>query len=295
MKKTVATILSTNFAGSHFLSLTLGSHSKALQVGEARRLRKQPRTKHPCFICEASGECELFRGIDAEDLADLWPTLFSRVPDSIAVLIDNSKKPQWAARFLADDRYGKKYLHLVRDPRALMRRWADDYGAWPRRIEQRVTWSRRRPDLIPRMLFSSHRRFFLYKWLAKNQEITEFLRGNRLEHTVVTYRDLARFPDETLAGLDRFLGLEPEPGQKEYWNFEHHGSQKADYEWVKKQHAQFLDLRWKEFLSEADQRWVLGESLTSRYLADIGLGFVEDGLTVTDSSRARGHSQPITS
>jgi hypothetical protein len=279
VKKTVATILSTNFAGSHFLSLMLGSHSRAQHVGEARRLRKRPRTKHPCFLCEASGECELFRDIDADGLEDLWPTLFSRVGEEILVLIDNSKKPSWAARFLADDRIDKKYIHLVRDPRALIRRWATDYDAWPKRIEQRVTWGRRRPDLLRDMLLVSHRRFFLYKWLAKNQEITEFLRANSLEHTIVTYRDLARFPDETLADLDRFLGLEPEPGQKEYWNFEHHGSQKADYEWVKQQRTQFLDLRWKEFLSEADQRWVLAEPRVGRYLAEIGLEFVEDGLT----------------
>ena len=279
MKKTVATILSTNFAGSHFLSLMLGSHSRAQHVGEARRLRKLPRTKQPCFLCEGSGECELFRGIDPDGLEDLWPTLFSRVGEEILVLVDNSKKPSWAARFLADDRYEKKYIHLIRDPRALIRRWATDYNAWPKRIEQRVTWGRRRPDLLLPMLLASHRRFFLYKWLAKNQEITEFLRANGLEHTLVTYRDLARFPDEALADLDRFLGLEPEPGQKAYWNFEHHGSQKADYEWVKQQRTQFLDLRWKEFISEADQRWVLGEPRVGRYLAELGLEFVEDGLT----------------
>lgn len=279
MKKTVATILSTNFAGSHFLSLMLGSHSNALHVGEARRLRKKPRTKHPCFICEGSGECALFRDIDPDHLEDLWPTLFARVPDSIRVLIDNSKKPGWSARFLADDRCERKYIHLIRDPRALMRRWAEDYESWQERFEQRVTWCRRRPDLIPQMLFASHRRFFLYKWLAKNQEISAFLREHRLDHAIVTYRDLALFPDEELARLDRFLGLEPEPGQKEYWNFEHHGSQKPDYEWVKKQQTQFLDLRWKQFLSEADQRWVLGEPRVGRYLAELGLEFGDDGLT----------------
>ncbi len=293
MRKTVATILSTNFAGSHFLSLMLGSHSRALHVGEVRRLRKQPQTKHPCFVCEASGECELFRDIPADGLGELWPTIFSRVPDSIEVLVDNSKKPVWAERFLKDDRYAKKYVHLIRDPRALMRRWASDYDDWPRRFEQRLTWGRRRPDLFPSMLRSGHRRFFLYKWLAKNQEITKFVRTNRLDCAIVTYRDLALFPDETLARLDRFLGLEPEAGQKEYWNFEHHGSQKPAYEWVKTEHKQFLDLRWKEFLSEEDQRWVLQESRVRRYLAEVGLEFVEDGLTLKKAGAS--YSQPITS
>ena len=148
--------LSTNFAGSHFPSLMLGSHSRAQHVGEVRRLHKRPRTKQPCFLCEASGECELFRDIDADGLEDLWPTLLSRVEEKILVLIDNSKKPSWAARFLADDRHEKKYIHLVRDPRALIRRWATDYAAWPKRIEQRVTWLRRRPDLLSAMLLASH-------------------------------------------------------------------------------------------------------------------------------------------
>ena len=53
---------------------------------------------------------------------------------------------------------------------------------------------------------------------------------------------------------------------------------------MKKQQTQFLDLRWKQFLSEADQKWVLGEPRVAQYLAEIGLEFSDDGLTRTGRS-----------
>jgi hypothetical protein len=278
VKKTVVTILSTNFSGSHFLSLMLGSHSRATHVGEVKRLRKRRRSKEPCSACNA-GECELFRGIEPRDLDELWPTLFSRVPDSVEVLVDNSKQPRWSQRYLGEDRYRMKYVHLIRDPRALMRRWATDYGDWRRRVEQRATWIRRRPDLVGPLISASHRRFFLYKWLAKNQQITRFIREHALDGAVVTYRDLAHQPEREVRRVARFLDLEFEAEQLEYWSFPHHGSQKPEYDWVKHEGASFIDLRWREFLSEADLRWAAREPRVARYLAALGLAIGDDGLT----------------
>jgi hypothetical protein len=275
----VAFILSTNFAGSHFLSLMLGSHSRAMHLGETRRLRKRPRTKQPCYLCGDGEDCHVFRGIDADSIGDLYPRVLAQAPPGIEVLVDNSKKPSWAARFLDDGRYEKRFIHLVRDPRALMRRWAMDYAEPRKRIEQRITWTRRRPDLALPLLLSSHARFFLYKWLAKNQEISRFIDRHGLESRVITYHDLAKSPHDSLREIVEWLGLEYEAEQVEYWRFEHHGSQKAEYEWVKRERTQFIDLRWQSFLSEADQQWAIGHARVTRYLAEIGLEFAPEGLT----------------
>src|SRR2546428_11097791 len=39
LKRTIIYILSTNYAGSHYLSLLLGSNSRSIHLGEIKRLR----------------------------------------------------------------------------------------------------------------------------------------------------------------------------------------------------------------------------------------------------------------
>ena len=46
MQKTVVTLLSTHYSGSHFLTSMLGSHSKAIYVGEVLHLRKPGEITH---------------------------------------------------------------------------------------------------------------------------------------------------------------------------------------------------------------------------------------------------------
>ena len=75
------------------------------------------------------------------------------------------------------------------------------------------------------------------------------------------------------------MGVEYELGQKEYWNFVHHGTQKHEYEWVKRQGgAQFFDLRWKDFLTPKQQEKIIGNKSVNRLLDDLGLEFSDDGL-----------------
>src|SRR5258706_502511 len=100
MNKTVVYILSTNYAGSHYLSLLLGSNSQALHLGEVKRLRfsDEARRKRACYVCREKPECALFAGIHTDNLEDIYTTVFSRVP--ARVLIDNSKNTFWARCFL---------------------------------------------------------------------------------------------------------------------------------------------------------------------------------------------------
>src|SRR5207249_5901621 len=85
MKKTVVYILSTPYAGSHFLSLQLGSHSKTMHVGELKILRKGPPK-------ENQRECrfelgEVFQGIGPENIDQVYDIIFSRIDPGIEALI----------------------------------------------------------------------------------------------------------------------------------------------------------------------------------------------------------------
>ena len=100
MNRTVAFILSTNYAGSHFLSLMLGSHSRAEHVGEVRHLRKPGTDRTICALCGSREACPLFKEITPDRVDQAYDLIFTAAGDGIDTLIDNSKKPEWAERFL---------------------------------------------------------------------------------------------------------------------------------------------------------------------------------------------------
>ena len=195
----------------------------------------------------------MFKGINPATADRAFEMLFDAVAPGTSLLVDNSKKLQWAERFLDHPGFNKRFVHLVRDPRALVRRW-DLTITDPREVRKR-RWHvmRANPPRAFHALFAPKRKLWLYKWLAQNRGITQFLRSRSLDHKVVTYCDLARDPDGELRRLMDWIGLPYEPTQTEYWNFDHHGSQKVDYEWVKSEKRRFVDARWKEYLTPAEQ------------------------------------------
>ena len=281
LRRTVAHILSTNHAGSHYLSLVLGSHTRAVHLGEASRVARARAAKPVCERCADTAVCPVFRGVAAADAGEIYEVVFSNVGPGVQLLVDNSKKPRWAEAFLRDRRITQKYVHLVRDPRALMRRWSLHHRQRKRGLRLRYRLLRRRPDLALPGAAALVPRFYLYKWLAENQAITRFLARHRLDAHVITYRDLADAKSPALEQLVEWLGLPYEEAQREYWNFTHHGSEKRGYDWVKRDRVAFVDTRWRDELSERDQAWATAHRRVRRYLRRCGLRFVEDGLSAT--------------
>jgi Sulfotransferase family len=279
LDRTVAFILSTNYAGSHYASLMLGSHSKAAHVGELHHLRKVNNVRAICARCGSYSACPLFKDIRPEAIDEAFDVLFRALPDT-PLIVDNSKKCEWAGRFLERPGYRKKVIHLIRDPRALVRRWDLAYRTPSQVWKQRWRWMRREPDLALALLTASRRRLYLYKWLAQNRRITRFIQAHRVDHLLVTYRDLALDTEAQLTRIMEWLGLEFERGQIEYWNVDHHGSQKTEYEWVKSEKRRFFDTRWKEHLTPEEQEAFVADRRVAGYLADLGLRVVGDGLTV---------------
>src|SRR5437016_3890965 len=114
MKKTVALILSTNYAGSHYLSLMLGSHSRAMHIGEIHRVR-EGRTvglDRVCWLCRDKGFCPIFSNIAPHEVARVYDIIFSRIDPNVEVLIDNSKNARgWLEQFLGNDTFQRKYIH----------------------------------------------------------------------------------------------------------------------------------------------------------------------------------------
>ncbi len=277
-------ILSTNFAGSHFLSLQLGSHTQGMHIGEVKHLRREHRSSkegHYCHICSSIENCPLCKGITPESIESIYDTIFTNIEGSgVTTLIDTSKKVTWAGRFLSNDTYSKKYIHLIRDPRALVRRWRVSYESQKDRWHVRWKTARQMPKNFFGLLTGPDLRVYLYKWLRQNQDISEFIATNKLDGMVVTYHDLAKNPERELKRITSWLGLEYEPGQTNYWEFDHHGSQKPTYEWIKKQKTRYFDTRWKEYLSDAEQSLIANDPNVRHYLASQGLALGEDGLVL---------------
>src|SRR5688572_17182350 len=120
MRPTVLFILSTPYAGSHFLSLILGSNTRALHLGEMKRVCYPP-TRVESRECYFQTD-KIFEGLGPENAHEAYDRIFERVDPQVKLLVDTTKGIRWAARFLEHNHFDRKYIHLIRDPRAILRR-----------------------------------------------------------------------------------------------------------------------------------------------------------------------------
>jgi len=278
MKKKLVFILSSNYSGSHFLSLLLGSHSKAVHLGETKNLIKEGVN---CYKCGVSNDCHLFEGIQELTTETFYPTLFDRAGDQINLLIDTSKKTEWAINFInTQSEYDIKIVHLIRDPRALIRRWNNKYTSLLSQLSQRRKVLKAFPKKTLQLIFSSQSNIYLYKWLKQNQKIVDFTKRFSLDTKTITYHDLTLNPEKELSTLMKWLGNTYETTQLKYWEFEHHGTQKRQYEWVKKQQTtSHIDLRWKDALTKKQSKLISSNRDLRSYLEQNKLFQIEKGIT----------------
>jgi hypothetical protein len=279
MRKKLVFILSSNYSGSHFLSLLLGSHSKALHLGETKNLIKEGIN---CYKCGVLNDCHLFKGIQELTTNELYPTLFNRAGEQINLLIDTSKKTEWAIKFINNQAdYDIKVIHLMRDPRALMRRWKNKYTSLLSQLNQRRKMLKVFPEKTLKLIFSSQNNIYLFKWLNQNQEIIDFTKQYSLDTKTITYHDLTLNPEKELSKLMSWLDTNYEASQLKYWEFEHHGTQKRQYDWVKKQQTtSHVDLRWKEELTPNQSETVFNSSEFNTFIESQNLAQIENGLSL---------------
>jgi hypothetical protein len=257
----VAFILSSKFSGSTWLALMLGSHSAAFYAGELYQLYSSGRTQGCAFCADQGRACPYFTGMAAVARADVHAALLEKTGASL--LVDNSKRVKWASHFVDESRFERKYVHLIRDPRGVC---------------CSLVLRGRGPDIA--------------QWAARNLQIREFLQNARLDSVVVTYDELSARLDERLPGMCRWLGVDFEPGQTEYWNFEHHGPgsgaattaffegrERADREFYTEHHrTNFADLRWQSRLSPELRREIETHPDVIHLLKAAGLAFSDSGL-----------------
>jgi hypothetical protein len=277
MQKTIVYILSTNYAGSHYLSLLLGSNSRAKHLGEVKMLRKYSNEGSFGFDGRLTRGTVL-QGIGPENIQDAYQIVFSRLPAEITILVDASKTVRWAEQFLHDERFQKRFIHLIRDPRAILRRNLKA-SSFFKQLRRRWWIFREYPSLRSSIYFKPEEYVWTYLWLRTNQQITEFLRQHRLPHALVTYRDLATDTANEVQRLMEHVGAPFEPAQLEYWNFEHIGTEKRSYDNVKEQKKSYFDLRWREEIPVEIQSGITADPLINEYLNGLGVEFTPEGLT----------------
>jgi hypothetical protein len=196
MKPTIAFVLGTRRSGSHWLGEVLGSHSWAAPLGEFMKHMTIPGHV-ACRLCQADGRagCSLYDGI--VDVAPDDLHLFAAARLQRPVLIDISKRYEWAQRFTARTDLDVRLIHLVRDSRG----YIESEG-------------RRRTDADGDML--------LEEWVAWNREIDAFLATTDRPRILVSYEELADTPARAFPPLCAFLGHAFEPQALEYWNTPKH-------------------------------------------------------------------------
>jgi hypothetical protein len=177
--------------------------------------------------------------------------------------------------FVRDDRHQHKYLHLIRDPRALVRRGLAGHNPWRIRWKLLRSW----PWVPARAAFGDLQSILMYRWLQQNRAFTRFIRRHHLAANLVTYRDLAKQTGAEVRRLTEWAGLTYEPSQLEYWNREHIGTQRRGYDWVKEQKTAYFDLRWKTELPLPLQEQICRDQTVNKYVRELGLAFTDEGLT----------------
>ncbi|HTS18347.1 MAG TPA: hypothetical protein VMP11_12295 [Verrucomicrobiae bacterium] len=275
MRKTVIHILSTGHAGSHYLSLLLGSHSRTLHVGELFQLKREKGMMLGEVYFTTS---PVFEGIGPDNIREIYEIIFSRIDPHIEAVVDTSKVVRgWTEMFVRDERHQHKYVHLIRDPRALVRRSMVARGgksAWRIRWKLMRSW----PQVPATAGFGDLGAVLMYRWLLQNRAITRFIRQHRLDANVVTYRDLAKDTAGELGRLMPWIGVPFEPEQIEYWKREHIGTQKRQYDWVKEKQTTYFDLRWQTELAQGIQDQIVADRAVNNYLAEMRLKFTGEGL-----------------
>ena len=286
MNKKIVYILSTNFAGSHLLSLQLGSHSQCASIGELHHFRRKHTRYRACHSCVSDEKCPLFKGLKEHSSSTFYDMIFRNLADydsAVTTVIDNSKKVRWACRFTNRPGYTRKYIHLIRDPRALVRRWMITFNEKEKR-KMRLKTARRCWPHAWDILTGDEANVYVWDWLYENRQVADFIDRHKLDAKVVTYHDLVFKTDDVLSDLMEWMGLQYEPSQKEYWNYLHHSSLKENYMRPHENTEKVFDQRWKTFLSQDVQCRIFNHPYIQTFLREININFDRDyGLVNMDS------------
>ncbi len=279
----VIVIVALPHSGSHLLSQLLGSHDQCLSIGELHNYNKHTDTRRTTSGNVISGyrDDTLFQDLNRLPVERWHAEILNRARAGnplVTTLVDNSKRVGWCASLLANPALDVHPVHLIRDPRALMRYWMLSYDS-PRKIRrQRIRHARMRPLQALNLLRCPPRELYLRKWLIRNEQATALLRDSGRSANVVSYHDLAVCPDTVLRSLMPRLGLDYQESQLRYGETVHHGTLKRDYQDASASSAIRLDVRWQTDLDANDIRSVTEDARVRTYLESLSLDLSDNGL-----------------
>ncbi len=281
-KTRVVVILAVSRSGSHLLSQLLGAHSRCVSIGELHNYGKFLNRTGSGNVTAGYADDPLFRGL-ADAPVRCWHERIlanaQRQQPGVTTLIDNSKRAGWLRRLLGVPNLEVIPLHLLRDPRALVRHWQNHYDSARKLRRQRVRLARLAPLQAPALLTCGPTELFVRKWLIRNREITRLLEKAGHSENLVSYHDLATRTEETLTRLMPLLGLSFEPEQLRFGDAQHHGTMKTAYRQANERSEIRLDVRWQSELHPEQARAMVNDPRIRRYLARRGLALASGGLT----------------
>lgn len=278
----VVFILSTNYAGSHLLTQLLGAHPDCRSIGELHNYHKyQDRPDERHSVVNDFSVNPWFKGLGS--LAQVaWHQQVLRSIQSehpnVYCLVDNSKKVAWAKKFADHPSIDARFVHLIRDPRALVRRWEKTYGTESEKRSQRRRLVRHNARYLIKAFSAHEYEIYLYKWLQSNKIITKFMESVGQEKSVVTYRDLAVDTEKTMSFIMPKLGLNYKKEQLNFGSVDHKGTLKKDYIEQSRRSEIKLDLRWKDDLPEKAKLFIEKNNKVACYLDRLKLRLGENGL-----------------
>ena len=278
----VVLILSTPHAGSHLLSQLLGAHSQCISIGELhnyKKFRDRPKERN---VIDNYSEDPIFADLDQLPRSAWHATVLQRAKQrdpALTTLVDNSKRVQWCAQLRRSNGLDLRPVHLIRDPRALVRYWFRTYTD-PRRVrQQRIRHARMAPLSAFHLLTCSELDLYIGKWVIRNKEISDMLGKMRHPENVVSYHDLATRAASELPRVDAFLGLPYERDQLDYGKAEQHGTLKREYQDASEASAITFDTRWTEDLARDQIDYISNHRRILDYLHSIGLELGPRGIT----------------
>lgn len=291
----VVFVLSGNYAGSHLLASLLGAHGACADIGELRNLpRFRRRTGGNDSGTESAyPDSALFAGLESLPVADWHATVLARLQAEdrrLQVLVDNSKRIDWVRRLSREADLDVRCVHLLRDPRALVRRWRSMAATRAARRRNRWREIRRQWRRAGWLLRASEVEVLALRWLRENRAISDLLAGPLASAPVVTYEELVGAPEQTLRSLMPALGLDYEPGQLDPARIRSHGTRKTD--WSQVSGTLRPDLRWQQDLTAAEAEAVVALAPLDEYLAGLGYGFGPDGLQARSAVASAAAGEP---
>ena len=292
----VIVIVALPHSGSHLLSQLLGAHDLCLSIGELHNYNKHTDANRTTSGNVVSGyrEDALFRDLDRLPTSRWHTEILHRAGaeyPGVTTLVDNSKRVGWCESLMKNPELDVHPVHLIRDPRALLRYWMLSYDSPKKVRRQRIRHARMRPLQAPLLLTCPPRDLYLRKWLIRNGQATSLLQKAGRSANVVSYHDLATRPDAVLGSLMPRLGLDYQEGQLRYGEAMHHGTLKRDYREASAASAIQLDVRWQTQLAKADIDAVNADARIADYLDELGLRLTAGGLTAYPAEAARYDSQ----